>query len=93
MIELGEPSKDDIKCTLQADHRNGGMSRCENSTGMPTLAKTTLNVLYRLTTEMGNVEVARMRIVPACPKAKGKEDIKCTLQADHRNGGRARLQE
>ena len=26
---------------------------CENSTGMPTPAKTTLNVLYRLTTEMG----------------------------------------
>ena len=25
---------------------------CENSTGMPTPAKTTLNVLYRLTTEM-----------------------------------------
>ena len=21
-LELGEPSKDDIKCTLQADHRN-----------------------------------------------------------------------
>ena len=29
----------------------------------------------------------------ACPKAKGKEDIKCTVQADHRNGGRARLGE
>ena len=31
---------------------------------MPTPAKTTLNVTYRLTTEMGNVQVTR--IVPAC---------------------------
>ena len=48
-------------------------------------AKTTLNVPYRLTTEMG--ECPGVRIVPACPKAKAKYDIKCTLQADHRNGG------
>ena len=56
----------------------------ENSTGMPTLAKTTLNVLYRLTTEMGECR--------GCENSTGmpsKDDIKCTLQADHRNGGRA----
>ena len=35
------------------DHRNGECRGCENSTGMPTLAKTTLNVPYGLTTEMG----------------------------------------
>ena len=31
----------------------GEQGGCENSTGMPTLAKTTLNVPYGLTTEMG----------------------------------------
>ena len=36
-----------------------------------------------------NVKVAR--IVPACPKAKGKDDIKYTLQADHRNGGKSEV--
>ena len=50
---------------VRADHRNGGVSKhrlttemgeCggwENSTGMPTPAKMTLNVPYWLTTEMG----------------------------------------
>ena len=47
------PSKDDIKCTLQADHGNAEGRGCENTTGMPTLAKTTLNVPYWLTTQMG----------------------------------------
>ena len=45
--------KDDIKCTLQADHGNAEGRGCENTTGMPTLAKTTLNVPYWLTTQMG----------------------------------------
>jgi len=45
-----------------------------------------------------NVEVARtsrktVRAILTCPKAKGKEDIKCTLLADHRNGGMSRLGE
>ena len=54
--------KDDIKCTLQADHGNAEGRGCENTTGTrqpasppaarPHKAKTTLNVLYRLTTEM-----------------------------------------
>ena len=29
----------------------------------------------------------------ACPKANGKDDIKCTLQADHGNAGIGRLRE
>ena len=50
--------------------------------GMPTPAKRTLNVLYRLNSDHRNGGMSRLqRIVPACPKAKGKGDIKCTLQA------------
>ena len=49
---LGIPPFDAPECTPLADHRNGGMWGWENSTGMPTPAKTTLNVLYKLTTEM-----------------------------------------
>ena len=65
----------------------GNVEVAENSTGMPTLAKRTLNVLYRLTTEMGEERGENSTSMPT----PGKDDIKCTLQADHRNAGRARL--
>ena len=45
-LELGEPSKDDIKCTPRLTTEMGECRGCENSTSMPAPAKRTLNVLY-----------------------------------------------
>ena len=70
-------------------HTTGRPQKCLNvEVGrVVPMAKTTLNIPYRLTTEMGrNVEVAHA-------KAKVKDYIKCTLQADHGNGGIGRLRE
>ena len=59
----------------------------------------TLNVLYRLTTEMGerNVVLAHLptpyQLTTEMGERQGwaQQAIKCTLQADHRNGGMSRL--
>ena len=62
MIELGEPSKDDIKCTLQADHRNGECRGCknENSTACPK-AKGKEDIKCTLQADHRNGERARLQ--------------------------------